>query len=92
MDSDTLELTGKFSLNKLYERIGFNKEIISRGRFAELNAAEQRPFRCVSVAFMVTNYCYHSELIPDEFLYACTNTSSIPCICSELYLIGAIAV
>ncbi|XP_010905779.1 serine protease SPPA, chloroplastic isoform X2 [Elaeis guineensis] len=38
-------VTGKFSLNKLYERIGFNKEIISRGRFAELNAAEQRPFR-----------------------------------------------
>ncbi|KAK1268512.1 hypothetical protein QJS04_geneDACA006755 [Acorus gramineus] len=38
-------VTGKFSLGKLYERIGFNKEIISRGRFAELNAAEQRPFR-----------------------------------------------
>ncbi|KAK1292292.1 hypothetical protein QJS10_CPB17g00481 [Acorus calamus] len=38
-------VTGKFSLSKLYERIGFNKEIISRGRFAELNAAEQRPFR-----------------------------------------------
>ncbi|XP_073010408.1 serine protease SPPA, chloroplastic [Typha latifolia] len=38
-------VTGKFSLQKLYERIGFNKEIISRGRFAELNAAEQRPFR-----------------------------------------------
>ncbi|XP_038975089.1 serine protease SPPA, chloroplastic-like [Phoenix dactylifera] len=38
-------VTGKFSLNKLYERIGFNKEIISRGRFAELNAADQRPLR-----------------------------------------------
>ncbi|XP_042407948.1 serine protease SPPA, chloroplastic-like [Zingiber officinale] len=38
-------VTGRFSLNKLYERIGFNKEIISRGRYAELIAADQRPFR-----------------------------------------------
>ncbi|XP_047337712.1 serine protease SPPA, chloroplastic [Impatiens glandulifera] len=38
-------VTGKFNLGKLYERVGFNKEIISRGRFAELTAAEQRPFR-----------------------------------------------
>ncbi|KAL0381327.1 UNVERIFIED_CONTAM: Serine protease SPPA, chloroplastic [Sesamum angustifolium] len=38
-------VTGKFNLEKLYERIGFNKEIISRGRYAELTAAEQRPFR-----------------------------------------------
>lgn len=38
-------VTGKFNLGKLYERIGFNKEIISRGRYAELTAADQRPFR-----------------------------------------------
>ncbi|KAA8541105.1 hypothetical protein F0562_025068 [Nyssa sinensis] len=38
-------VTGKFNLGKLYENIGFNKEIISRGRYAELTAAEQRPFR-----------------------------------------------
>ncbi|KAI7736143.1 hypothetical protein M8C21_009734 [Ambrosia artemisiifolia] len=38
-------VTGKFNLGKLYERIGFNKEVISKGRFAELNAAEYRPFR-----------------------------------------------
>ncbi|XP_074372492.1 serine protease SPPA, chloroplastic-like isoform X4 [Apium graveolens] len=37
-------VTGKLNLGKLYEKIGFNKEIISRGRFAELTA-EQRPFR-----------------------------------------------
>ncbi|VFQ80643.1 unnamed protein product [Cuscuta campestris] len=36
---------GKFNLGKLYEKLGFNKEIISRGRFAELTAADQRPFR-----------------------------------------------
>ncbi|KAG2664402.1 hypothetical protein I3760_16G080800 [Carya illinoinensis] len=36
---------GKFNLGKLYEKIGFNKEIISRGRFAELLTAEHRPFR-----------------------------------------------
>ncbi|KAL6175378.1 hypothetical protein ACLB2K_052019 [Fragaria x ananassa] len=38
-------VTGKFNLGKLYEMIGFNKEIISRGNFAEVLAAEQRPFR-----------------------------------------------
>ncbi|KAH6824243.1 signal peptide peptidase [Perilla frutescens var. hirtella] len=38
-------VTGKFNLERLYEKIGFNKEIISRGRYAELTAAEQRPFR-----------------------------------------------
>lgn len=38
-------VTGKFNLGKLYEKIGFNKEIISRGKYAELVAAEQRPFR-----------------------------------------------
>ncbi|KAL3824791.1 hypothetical protein ACJIZ3_020820 [Penstemon smallii] len=38
-------VSGKFNLGKLYEFIGFNKEIISRGRYAELAAADQRPFR-----------------------------------------------
>ncbi|XP_012092905.1 serine protease SPPA, chloroplastic isoform X2 [Jatropha curcas] len=38
-------VTGKFNLAKLYEKIGFNKEIISRGKYAELLAAEQRPLR-----------------------------------------------
>ncbi|KAI4303748.1 hypothetical protein MLD38_039344 [Melastoma candidum] len=38
-------VTGKFNLGNLYQKIGFNKEIISRGRFSELLAAEQRPFR-----------------------------------------------
>ncbi|KAE9602237.1 hypothetical protein Lal_00050028 [Lupinus albus] len=38
-------VTGKFNLGKLYEKIGFKKEIISRGRYAELLAAEQRSFR-----------------------------------------------
>ncbi|CAA0832408.1 Serine protease SPPA- chloroplastic [Striga hermonthica] len=38
-------VTGKFNLRRLYEKIGFNKEIISRGKYAELTAAEQRPFR-----------------------------------------------
>ncbi|CAN6477476.1 unnamed protein product [Victoria cruziana] len=37
-------VTGKLNLGNLYERIGFNKEVISRGRFAELSV-EQRPFR-----------------------------------------------
>ncbi|CAL5363978.1 unnamed protein product [Camellia sinensis] len=38
-------VTGKFNLGKLYEKIGFNKEILSRGRYAELTVAEHRPFR-----------------------------------------------
>ncbi|KAK6925178.1 Peptidase S49 [Dillenia turbinata] len=38
-------VTAKFSLGQLYEKIGFNREIISRGKYAELTAADQRPFR-----------------------------------------------
>ncbi|EES05594.1 hypothetical protein BDA96_04G269100 [Sorghum bicolor] len=38
-------VTGKFCLQKFYERIDFNKEILSKGRYAELNAADQRPLR-----------------------------------------------
>ncbi|XP_027331185.1 serine protease SPPA, chloroplastic-like [Abrus precatorius] len=38
-------VTGKLNIGKLYEKIGFNKEILSRGRYAELRAAEQRSFR-----------------------------------------------
>lgn len=37
-------VTGRFSLEKLYEKIGYTKEVISRGKFAELDA-EQRPLR-----------------------------------------------
>ena len=33
-----LIVAGKFSLAELYKRAGFSKEIISRGKFAELNA------------------------------------------------------
>ncbi|XP_042424883.1 serine protease SPPA, chloroplastic-like [Zingiber officinale] len=36
---------GRFSLHKLYGRIDLNKEILSRGQYAELNVAEQRPLR-----------------------------------------------
>ncbi|KAK4409562.1 Serine protease SPPA, chloroplastic [Sesamum angolense] len=38
-------VTGKINVGKLYEHIGFSKEIISRGRYAELAAAEHRPLR-----------------------------------------------
>ncbi|XP_050870825.1 serine protease SPPA, chloroplastic [Lathyrus oleraceus] len=38
-------ISGRFNLGKLYEKIGFNKEIISRGKYAELHAAEQRSLR-----------------------------------------------
>ncbi|KAD4385415.1 hypothetical protein E3N88_25583 [Mikania micrantha] len=37
-------ITAKFNLGKLYEKIGFNKEIISKGQYAELFAAD-RSFR-----------------------------------------------
>ncbi|CAI9113400.1 OLC1v1013996C1 [Oldenlandia corymbosa var. corymbosa] len=50
--AENLTLTGSIGVvsamlnhGKLYEKIGFNKEIISRGRFSELFAANQRPFR-----------------------------------------------
>ncbi|KAI5063344.1 hypothetical protein GOP47_0021891 [Adiantum capillus-veneris] len=37
-------VTGRFSLKNLYEKVGYTKEVISRGKFAELDA-EQRPLR-----------------------------------------------
>ncbi|GAU35230.1 hypothetical protein TSUD_205060 [Trifolium subterraneum] len=50
--AENLTLTGsigviseKFNLKKLYEKIGFNKEVISRGKYAELFKANQRSFR-----------------------------------------------
>ncbi|MBA0616584.1 hypothetical protein Godav_016623 [Gossypium davidsonii] len=55
-------VTGKFNLGKLYEKIGFNKEVISRGRYAELLAAEQRPFSlCYSDLGMSISYKYMSN-------------------------------
>ncbi|GAB2209617.1 hypothetical protein Droror1_Dr00026835 [Drosera rotundifolia] len=38
-------VTARLNLENLNEKIGFNKEIISRGNYAELIAADQRPFR-----------------------------------------------
>ncbi|XP_010537423.1 PREDICTED: serine protease SPPA, chloroplastic [Tarenaya hassleriana] len=38
-------VTARFTLAKLYEKIGLNKETISRGKYAELLAADQRPFK-----------------------------------------------
>ncbi|PRQ16419.1 putative peptidase S49, ClpP/crotonase-like domain-containing protein [Rosa chinensis] len=52
---------GKFNLGKLYEKIAFNKEIISRGKFAEVLAAEQRPFRCT--VLLHTLFCLISFII-----------------------------
>ncbi|CAN1296974.1 Serine protease SPPA, chloroplastic [Linum perenne] len=37
-------IAGKFNFGKLYEKIGYTKEIISRGKYAELLEADQRPF------------------------------------------------
>jgi hypothetical protein len=42
-------LAAKFNLGELYERVGFAKEYISRGKFAELDA-DQRPFKYVAVS------------------------------------------
>ncbi|KAG7944360.1 hypothetical protein I3843_15G096900 [Carya illinoinensis] len=57
-------VTGKFNLGNLYEKIGFNKEIISRGRYAELLAAENRPFRTLLQAFCLSmefnSLCYYN--------------------------------
>ena len=43
-------ITGKFNLEKLYERIGFNKEIISKGRFSQVDA-DNRSFTADEEAF-----------------------------------------
>ncbi|BBN19507.1 protease IV [Marchantia polymorpha subsp. ruderalis] len=43
-------ITAKLNLGELYDRVGYNKEIISRGRFAELDA-EQRSFKPEELEF-----------------------------------------
>ncbi|XP_030941149.1 serine protease SPPA, chloroplastic-like [Quercus lobata] len=52
-------VTGRFNLGKLYGKIGFNKEIISRGKYAELHAAEQRPLRS-DEAELLAKYAQHA--------------------------------
>lgn len=37
-------VTGKFSLSELYQKIGYSKKILSRGRYAEILAADNRSF------------------------------------------------
>eukprot|EP00878_Enallax_costatus_P002709 GHUV01002898.1.p1 GENE.GHUV01002898.1~~GHUV01002898.1.p1 ORF type:complete len:287 (+),score=89.13 GHUV01002898.1:3-863(+) len=37
-------VTGKLNLSELYERVGYNKTLLSRGKFAEFLAADNRPF------------------------------------------------
>ncbi|KAJ8430954.1 hypothetical protein Cgig2_003538 [Carnegiea gigantea] len=49
---------GKFSLGKLYEKIGVSKEIISRGKYAELTAAEQRPSEEAELFAKLARYAY----------------------------------
>lgn len=43
-------VSAKFNLGELYQRVGFAKEYISRGKYAELNA-DQRPFRAEEEEF-----------------------------------------
>jgi len=43
-----LLVAARFTLAKLYEKIGFNKETISRGKYAELLGAEERPLKWVT--------------------------------------------
>jgi len=45
-------LAAKFNLGELYERVGFAKEYISKGKYAELDA-DQRPFRYSITIFYV---------------------------------------
>jgi len=46
-------VTGKFNLGPLYDRVGFNKEILSRGRYAEVDA-DNRPFTKEEEEFFAT--------------------------------------
>ncbi|GMH29846.1 hypothetical protein Nepgr_031689 [Nepenthes gracilis] len=63
-------VTGKFNLGNLYEKIGFNKEIISRGKYAELPAAEQRPFRPDEADLFAKSAEYAYKLFRDKATYS----------------------
>ncbi|XP_077237699.1 serine protease SPPA, chloroplastic-like [Tasmannia lanceolata] len=61
---------GKFSLKELYERIGFNKKIISRGKYAELLTAEQRPFRPDEAELFAKSAQYAYEQFRDKAAFS----------------------
>ncbi|GMH23990.1 hypothetical protein Nepgr_025833 [Nepenthes gracilis] len=63
-------VTGKFNLGNLYEKMGFNKEIISRGKYAELPAAEQRPFRPDEADLFAKSAEYAYKLFRDKATYS----------------------
>jgi protease-4 len=47
-------ITGKFNLAELYKKVGFTKEIISRGRYAQVDA-DNRPFTAEEEAYFDAN-------------------------------------
>eukprot|EP00775_Hariotina_reticulata_P006975 gene6975-7190_t len=55
-------VTGKFNLADLYERVGYAKTILSRGKFAEFLAADNRPFNAEEEALFEESaqYAYRS--------------------------------
>uniref|UniRef100_A0A7C9ACE5 Peptidase S49 domain-containing protein n=1 Tax=Opuntia streptacantha TaxID=393608 RepID=A0A7C9ACE5_OPUST len=61
---------GKFSLGKLYEKIGFNKAIISKGKYAELTAAEQRSFRPEEAELFAKSAQYAYTQFRDKAAYS----------------------
>ncbi|KAG0468123.1 hypothetical protein HPP92_017451 [Vanilla planifolia] len=63
-------VTGKFNLGKLYEWIGFNKEIISRGKYSELLVAEHRPFRPDEAELFEKSANYAYQLFRDKAAFS----------------------
>lgn len=57
-------------MGKLYEKIGVNKEIISRGKYAELTAAEQQPFRPEEAGLFAKSAQYAYTQFRDEAAYS----------------------
>jgi hypothetical protein len=50
----------KFNLGELYQRVGFAKEIISRGKYAELDA-DQRAFRYSLLIFGYAHFPFCTD-------------------------------
>lgn len=54
-------VTGKFNLQELYQKVGYNKELISRGRFAEMLADSKRQSEEEEALFAANaQYAYES--------------------------------
>jgi protease-4 len=78
-------VTARFTLAKLYEKIGFNKETISRGKYAELLGAEERPLKPEEAELFEKSAQHAYQLFRDKAALSRSMPVFVPILFSFLY-------